>query len=288
MLPEKNKERVPIKSLRTYQGDVEEAIAKNNFSNTNILVAEQKRKEFSPEKVISNNTASYNPTRNKLFIYIGGLLFIIGALAVGSVYYIKSNEQTVVEQKTKTLLAFSKEKEINIASSTRETLTSNLKQERDSFKLPVNSVLYIRTLSGNVDAKTETLMKKLAPTQPSSLTRAFDNIYMLGVYSYDTNEIFMIIKIKDFPSAYSGMLRWESDMSKDLAKIYSITPETQALESGWSDQSLKNKDLRVLKDFNGKTQLLYSFVDKETLVIAKNESLFGAIIGKLAISKQSR
>ena len=31
MPPEEKKERIPIKSLRTYQGDVEEAIANNKW-----------------------------------------------------------------------------------------------------------------------------------------------------------------------------------------------------------------------------------------------------------------
>src|SRR4051812_18957147 len=45
-------DRVPIKSLRTYQGDVDEVMAKNKYSATTILVAEQKRRVESPQKVI--------------------------------------------------------------------------------------------------------------------------------------------------------------------------------------------------------------------------------------------
>ena len=51
MPPEEKKERVPIKSLRTYQGDVEEAIGRNKESSTTIFVAEEKRKVENPEKV---------------------------------------------------------------------------------------------------------------------------------------------------------------------------------------------------------------------------------------------
>lgn len=281
MPPEENKGRVPIKSLRTYQGDVEEAIGKNKESSTTIFVAEQERKKTHPEKTVS--TISYSPKRNKIFIYLGGMLFILGLGVVGSVYYIRSSEKTIIEQQTKTLLSFSKEKEINIASSTRESFLSTLKQEKDTFKLPINSVLYINTHTG-----VERLFSLLGPSQPGTLTRSFADNYMVGVYSYDTNEIFVIVKVKDFASSYSGMLKWEKDMPKDLAKIFSISPDLINSTTPFIDEAIKNKDLRVLKDFGGKTQLLYSFVDKETLVITKNETIFSAILGRLAISKQAK
>lgn len=216
------------------------------------------------------------------------MLLVLGLGAVLSVYYIRASEKTTIEQQTKTLLSFSKEKSIEIASSTRDNLLTTIKQEKDGFKLPINSVLYLNTTAGKSGAKIENLMSLIGPSQPSSLTRAFDVHYMLGVYSYDTNEVFMIIKIKDFASAYSGMLKWEKDMPKDLTRVFGLAPELIATTSPFLDEAIKNKDLRILKDFAGKTQLLYSFIDKETLVITKNEGIFSAIIGRLAISKQAK
>ena len=281
MPPDKNKDRVPIKSLRTYQGDVEEAIGKNKESSTTIFVAEQKRKIEQPEKVVE---IKYNPIRNKVFIYIGAALFILGSATIAVVYYIRVSEQTTIEQQTKTLLSFSKEKNIDIASSTRDSLISILTQEKTGFNLPINSVLYINT----TPVTTEKILSLLGPNQPGALTRSFDTAYMVGVYSYETNELFIILKVKDFASSYSGMLRWEKDMPKDLAKIFGLNPELLSTTSPFIDEAIKNKDLRILKDFSGKTQLLYSFIDKETLVITKNEGIFNAILGRLTISKQAK
>ncbi len=285
MPPEENKNRVPIKSLRTYQGDVEEAIGKNKESSTTIFVAEQKRKIEQPEKVTQ---VSYSPARNRLFVYMGGMLFAIGLISVVAVYYIRSSEKTVIEQQTKTLLSFSKELELQVASTSRDSFLSKIKEQKDIFKMPINSILYINTLSGTSQEKVENILSLIGPSQPGTLTRSFDSNYMLGIYSYDTNEVFLIIKVKDFASSYSGMLKWEKDMPKDLAKIFSLSPEILNSQTIFTDEALRNKDLRILKDFNGKTQLLYSFVDKETLVITKNEGIFSAIIGRLAISKQAK
>ena len=114
MPPEENKDRVPIKSLRTYQGDVEEAIGKNKESSTSIFIAEQKRKLENPEKVV---VVKDHPIRNKIYIYFGSIFFILGICIVISVYYIRATEKTVVEQQIKALLSFSKEKESNPAAT---------------------------------------------------------------------------------------------------------------------------------------------------------------------------
>ncbi len=128
----------------------------------------------------------------------------------------------------------------------------------------------------------------LAPRMPASLVRAFENKYMLGVYSFDTNEPFIILTTNDFPVAYSGMLKWEKDMVADIGKIFNISVVNSEPPLAFTDEALKNRDLRVLKDNENKTILLYSFIDKNTLVITSNENIFNAIIGKYFVSQQNR
>lgn len=283
-MPPEEKNKNLIKSLRTYQGDVEEAIGKNKESSTTIFVAEQKRKEFEPEKVIP---VKDNSKRNKVFIYLGMILFVLGFGTISSVYYLKYSEQTIVEQKEKTILNFTKQKDIDAENQTTDTFQSNLKSERENFNSPINSVLYLNIKDGAKQASMEKVLSLIGENQPPSLVRSFSKDYMLGVYSYDTNEIFIILKVSDFASSYSGMLRWENDMQKDLDKIFSIS-KSIGTTTPFVDLAIKNKDLRILKDSTGKTQLLYSFIDKETLVITKNESIFGAIIGRISVGKQSK
>ena len=134
----------PIKSLRTYQGDVEEAISKNKYSTSSIMIAEQKRKERNPQ---SPEELKKSAVRNKSFIIAGGILFLLGIVTVAVVYYIKSNEQVAMMQQSKTLMSFSKELDLSVASSTREQLVSRIVSEKQAFKLPPNSILYINIVN---------------------------------------------------------------------------------------------------------------------------------------------
>lgn len=284
MEPENDNLKKPIKSLRTYAGDVEEALGQGKSSAATIMIAEQKRRENSP--VLSQRPVNLE-FRNKTFIMVGMSLLVLGLIVVGSVYYLSSSQKTTTEKNTKAVIAYTTEHKLDVASSSRDQIINKIISEKSGFKQAPNSVLYINTLSGNSELPVENLLALIAPRMPSSLARAFEDKYMVGIYSFDTNEPFIILTTKDYPSAYSGMLKWEKDMATDLGKIFQISPANQ-IQLTFADEALKNKDLRIMQNADKKTILLYSFIDKNTLIITTNENIFSAILGKYLINKQIR
>lgn len=275
-----------MKALRTYQGDVQEAISKNNFSKSTIVMAEQKRKIEQPEKVIRQEIPK---VRNNLFIVIGGVLLVAGIVAVGGVYYMKSNEETVIQQeREKTLISFSLKKEIYASGMNRNQLIGEITSQKSAFRSQPNSVLYLDMVDANNNKVSVTdILKLLGPSMSASLARSFTGDYMVGVYSFDTNEPFVILTTQDYANSYSGMLKWEKDMVRDIGPLFSIETNNST-STVFVDEEMRNKDLRLLRDGNGKTILLYTFIDKSTLVITKNENMFNAILGKYLIGQQVR
>ncbi len=279
-------ERKPAKSLRTYKGDVEEAISKNNYSASSIMLAEQQRGNQSH---VDMEQPRDNTIRNKFFAIAGGALLLLGIITVSAVYYIKSSETTAVIQRTKAIIGFSEERDLNVATSTSENLIGRIISEKQGFKMPINSVLYINTVKANgTPIETQNLLLILAPRMPDSLSRAFDGKYMIGVYSYDTNEPFIILTTSDFASSFAGMLGWEKDMVQDLGKMFSVTQNTASTTKVFVDVTMRNKDLRVLRDSTGKTLMLYSFINKSTLLITKNETILNSVVAKYLISNQGK
>lgn len=278
----------PVKSLRTYQGDVQEAILKNKFSSTDIFLAEQEKKRVDPEP--EKTMVFKNPeTKNKILLTLGLVLVTLGLVAIGTVYYLRSNENVMIEQKTKAIIGFTKEKTLFVATTTREKLVSQLLLEKTGFNLAVNSVLYLNTVDGfEKPANIENVLALLAPKMPGSLSRSFENKYMIGVFSFDTNEPFIILKTEDFGLSFSGMLKWEKDMVSDIGKLFAVLTNASSTSLIFIDQERRNKDLRVLKDEDGKILLLYSFIDNKTLLITKNENVFTAILNKYFVSQQAK
>ena len=293
MEPEKNTEQTSeqttknqIKSLRTYQGDVEEAVLKNNYSASSILVAEQQRKKGG---LLDLGTPDNSAARNKFFILVGSILLLLGIVTVSAMFYIRSKDEVIIQKNTKTLIGFSEEKLMSMSNITREKLVNDILVEKKSLDLPVNSVLYINTANASgTPVLAQDVLMLIAPQMSPALLRSFDGEYMLGIYSFDTNEPFIILTTGDFANSFSGMLKWEKGMISDFEKLFSLSQNTSSTTRQFKDATARNKDFRVLQNENKKTILLYSFIDKNTLVITTNENILNAIIGKYNISKQIR
>jgi hypothetical protein len=273
-----------LKSLRTFQGDIEEALGKNHGSLATIAIAEQKRKE---ETIVVPDPKQeiHREVKNKFFVFVGLSLFLLGFIVVGIVYYDKAPKDTVPPAVQATLLTYSSEKDISLQNTDREKLLLTLNSERQAFKLPINSVLYLNLVDGN---KTSSMITDVAPLlfphAPPALTRALNDRYMIGVYAFETNEPFIILTTNDYPASYAGMLKWEGTLKEDVGVFFSRA-HNATTSLAFEDEALRNKDLRILKNEKGEVVLLYSFVDRNTLIITSNEKIFTAVLGKYLINQ---
>ncbi len=276
-----------LRPLRTYQGDVQEIMSRNNTSLTDIVIAEQNKRNSITET--TEEGLEYK-AKNNFYILAGGLLLLLGVITLVSVYYVRKTDTqaTAPDSSRKTILSFSKESVLPVASSTRDQILGAIVREKKNFELPINSILYLNTSDNlGIPADIESVFALLAPRIPGELVRSFDPQYMIGVYSFDTNEPFFLLHVDDYGASYAGMLQWEPTMTKDIGVLFGIKPDAATSTPIFEDKTIKNKDLRILKDQNGKTILLYSFIDKKTLLITTNENIFNALLSKYLINTLS-
>lgn len=287
MNPEENKIQKPIKALRTYQGDVEEALSKTKSSTATIMIAEEKRREERPELAPQRRVETGE--KNRLYLVLSSILLVLAISVVGGVYYLRSNEDVVVNKKEKPLVSATKEIKLKIDGLSGDQAITRIISERDSFNLQANSILFLNTINENDEPlPAQEIISKISPRIPQELARTFDGKYMIGIYSFDTNAPFIIIKTSDYSIGYSGMLKWEKDITKDLGKFFNVPQNIIGAGITFVDEAYKNKDLRILVDNNNKTVLLYSFVDKNTIIITTDENVFSAILGKYIISQETK
>lgn len=275
-----------LSPLRTYQGDVEKIITDNHVSVTTIAVAEQERKIVEQESgmVVENSNL-----KNKLFIYLGLFLFISGIIIIGVIFFIKSqkNQENNLSSQT-TLINYVSEVDLSFASTTRGELLKKILKEKTDFNKQINSVLYLNFTDNKEISGVSDVLLRIAPFIPQTLVRSLDKKYMFGVYSYDKNETFIILTTKDYGASFAGMLKWENTMTEDFGEIFNLQKRDTNSPYMFTDESIQNKDLRVMKDENNVTILLYSFIDKNTIVITKNESILTHVYDKFINSKMVR
>src|SRR5581483_12271212 len=95
-------QKSPLKSLRTYQGDMQQAIAEKNLGMTSSAAAEQNRRDRH------GPLPAYPEAKNKFFVAGGIALIIIGIVSVSLVYIFRQNSSApVAVTLQKSLIPFS-------------------------------------------------------------------------------------------------------------------------------------------------------------------------------------
>lgn len=116
----------------------------------------------------------------------------------------------------------------------------------------------------------------------SDLVGDFENNFMLSVFRSTQNWPILIFKVKSYDRTFAGMMRWERDMPADFKKIFPI--ETQSFKDlSFTDKEIKNQDVRVLYDERGEPVLMYSFFNRNYLIITTGEDALKEIFRRFSL-----
>ena len=158
-------------------------------------------------------------------------------------------------------------------------------------------------------------LQTFAPQIPLSLVRTLEPQMLVGVHSYDENQAFMILKADSYETAYSGMLAWEASLYSDLVPLFvrkpavriapasipqpaagtttasttqtasstAQAPATPRFSQGnFIDQIVENRDARVLLNPEGDILLLWTMLDRSTIVIVTNEATLREVVSRIS------
>lgn len=297
--------------IRTYKSDVAALMKGNKTSLTDIALAgAEERRETEQVKAAAQAPAVKTKQRkHTLRVVIIVLLLSAAAAALAFVFFIAPrNKPAVVNTIAVTPLIFSdKQREIDLTRTGRATALAALTQEVDRVALPLGSLAHLYLTEGvGLEKKlisTERFFEILEARPPATLVRALKPDFMFGGHVFDGNQPFLIFKTTFFENAFAGMLKWEDDMAFDIGPLFvhkkqslartpdgktaTQTPTRAAREAvpladqHFEDAVVENKDARVVRDGSGKIIFLYTFADRDTLIMTTNESTLKEIIFRM-------
>ncbi|MFM2357423.1 MAG: hypothetical protein RJA61_160 [Candidatus Parcubacteria bacterium] len=266
-----------IKPLRTYQGDVAEAVQTKNESVVSISLAEKKRNEDAP----------YTPPKNNTFI----ILIISAVLIFGGIFAVvitlstrSTTDAPVVIPKPTSLISASKETEIAISEINTSNAFQTFKQKGDTLGISVGSLgaLFITDPLKEEQVSPQALFQVIAPNAPAQLVRSLTD-FMIGSFAKEIEtETFVILTTNSFELSFSGMLGWEKTIRNDLI---GFAPTNTG---NFSDMFIKNKDVRVIKNTDGVIVFMYSFLNPNTIVLAQSSESFIAILNQFTTNQLVR
>ncbi len=281
--------------LKTYSGDFSERVHETHASTATVLAAEQDAASWpsSPGEV------QQEPPRHNYWLIAGGIFLLIAGSAGG--YFVYSRYAAalmpvIVAPGAATPIFVDSHEQI---SGNDNALTQAIKQSA-SKPLLLNTVRAL-SLTGAPDGAT--VFSSLSVHAPDILLRNIDAAgSMAGIVNTNSGQApFFILSVGSYRATFSGMLSWERTMLTDLGPFFPMypvaktttasssttTPATTAAilaRSGFRDEVVSNHDVRVYRDADGRSVLLYGYWDQKTLVIVRDPAAFAEILARLATS----
>lgn len=282
-----NKEDPPLKQIRTFQGDVADALKKQKESLVSIQRVEHLKKDSRKTDGVSKEIFK---KRLEFFYLLLGSFLLLTLGSWGGWYAYQEFKEGAPTQAVPAnrLIPINTEVVLDVTETSRgsfvETLSGALEniadRETRHIVLRKVSVEEVGLLS------TSEFLEILESQAPSNLVRAFDPIFMLGAYGQST---FFIIKLTSFENAFAGMLAWEGNLGQDLGPLLGTRELSRNLspEAVFVDITDQNKDIRALM-VGEEPFLIYSFLDNNTLIITDKIETLRVVIERLTREKLSR
>jgi hypothetical protein len=290
-----------IKSLRTFQGDVAEALGKNNTTVTKMVIAENVRKANNeapitpdtpalkvPEVVSNGPEPVYHSGTKNVVLTFASLLLVAGGIYGGIYFYSQSplagiNTPQALQKGGYTgLLSSNIQKKIVLGTLIDKRLEDVLAYEKTQAKLDDGQISELYFIKGTESEPflitSEEFLNLSTNKSPEAVRRSLLPRFMYGFHKNSTSiEPYLVLKTEFFQNTFTGMLKWEPEILDDTKAWLSDKPLSA---QNFTDRIFKNKDIRELKDNAGNILLMYGFFDKETLVITTNEETFLEILDR--------
>ena len=298
-----------LKQIRTFQGDVAEALTHQNESLVSIQQTEAARRRATGAPNPSDENE--NKRRDFVFLLVGSIFFIVVGVA-GAWYgyreYLSRTAPPVLVIPENRFISPTGEVTLPISSLNREGFAVSFNELVSKTKPEelTHVVLKKDALEISPSISTAEFFSLLESQAPGSLVRSFGPLFMVGSVGESP---FLIIKLASFENAFAGMLLWETTMAEDLTPIFGNANVVKAIAptSVFRDVIVRNKDVRVLETVVESTVvtgtgtstatttgtstvpvLLYSFFDNSMLIITDRIEALQTLIDRLTRERLSR
>lgn len=278
-----------IKRLRTYKEDVAEALKREKTTVVKMVLDEQRRKEGLAE------IPAGSPKKNALLTWLSIILLVLGGGTIGAIYVFKKTDEATINKsggKIASLIFAENEQKISVTDAGSGRFGKLIKTEVIGADIRLDTIenLYFTEIGNVVSSKGEPLETGIGSARlwgalginlPPVLLRSLSDEFMFGIHAWNGNQSFIILKNDFYENAFAGMLKWEESMAKDLLPIMTNRPADSFFGEPFRDLVIKNRDIRGIVDENGEPVLMYTFVNRETVVIATHKDTLNEVISRL-------
>ncbi len=283
-----------VPTMRTYGKDVKELMQDDHITKTQVIMAEEERREERGEARTVHNDDSHLTK----IIFVLVLVLALG-IGVGAYVLIGTKPTTPGDtgerapiKRTERML------EIPITNSPREQILADtaLAYSKTTFTPNESRVIAFTWSAENTqkrDATSGEVLRALATTKiPEVFLRSILPEIILTVEGKTISDPligYLTLATKSYANSVASMLLWEETMAPDLIPLLdSKFQRSQLIElrnRKWSDKRISEIDARILEDADSRVVIAYAFINKTHIVIAGNDIVLKSAIDRIQSGK---
>jgi len=285
------KKEDPLKKIQdmrlngeTTKTNLAEVVKAQNLSLAQIALAEQARKRRSEQMEVISKERSWQ----RIILSISILFVLLGTGVISYLAFFAGESENTpkLPQENKDYLVLP-DSETYIATSglTNKAIQGRLQEALINLEAGTNKIgnlaLVKKEGPNQKDLSVEEVLTIFEISPPERLLRTLSSKYMVGMFSGETNAGFILLKVSSFESASAATREWEHGSMENISSLLSVRNVSPSQrETNWVDAFVRNIDARLLIDPTEEIFLVYSFVDKETLIIAPDKDTFIAVVDR--------
>ncbi len=268
-MSDEDKSNIP--ALRTLKTDTAEFVEKGGVSLVDIATEEAKRSGLKYKEKISKV-----PFKKIILISIG--VFVIIGIGFGGYWFFTKNQQEEQSNQllARPILAADDQIEVFVDLENPQKFLNNLQSAIQSQIRP-NHLLNIF-----VPLDSREFLKIIGTNPPLEFPYSLDSKFMLAKFYLTKDWPILVFKIRDYDSAFAGIIKWERYMAADLQGLF-LSQNLNNANNFFEDKVVQNHDTRILNDKDGNSILIYSFINRNYLVITTNEEPLKEIFRRFSL-----
>jgi len=285
-----------LKQIRTFQGDVASALAKQKESLFSIQERERQKYAAIGVSVPRAPQETSNLSRSFLVFAVGGFFLLALAGLAGYYSYTEFVRRTTppeILEPSNQFVSVESEIKINLSTDTdkvslsREISNAASDNPADSLR----HILIFEEVGSATPIKTSRLFALAGFRGPGYFARSLSDDFMLGSVG---DQRFLILKSTSYENAYSGTLAWEKNMIEDIGSFFLKAGAVQNIAASFvfKDTVYENKDVRAVfvarEEGKEEIVLLYSFFDNEIVIITESVEALRTLVERLTREKLKR
>ena len=290
-----------VTAVHTFKQDLQHVVRDNKISVVRAASLEQEKMHPGPME----GTAAPTPKRSYVGIIVFALMLVVlGGAAIFGVLFVMNQSGSALPAQPSTSIVFAEQTvSYPVDGKSPSAVKSELAQARSGGSSSLGSITQIvpTMQTGALDASGKPAARPLTLTEffqaiganpPADLLRALGDTFFFGIHTVDKNAPVLVIPVTSYDRAFAGMLSWESSLNSDLAPIFTSVSMNTVDASGipaartFTDEVMRNYDVRELKDDAGVVELYYSFPTRDILVIAESPYTFTEILSRLQAGRK--